>query len=221
MDYPELRAEMVLVGRWLYERGWIPAYDGNFSVALDGGWLLTTPAGRCKGMLRPEELLVVDREGRPRDPESPPASSELLMHLAVYRARPAVAACVHAHPPRAIACTVAGVSLEPAVLPEIILTLGKIPTVPYAMTGTAALGEAITPFMLHHDAVLLDHHGTLAVGATLTEAFHRTEQIEQAATIIINAHQLGAVRRLRKADIEDLLAVRRARGGDPEGEPAR
>ena len=221
MDYPELRAEMVRVGQWLYARGWIPAYDGNFSVALDGGWLLTTPAGRCKGLLQPADLLVVDRAGTPRDADAPPPSSELLMHLAVYRARSDVLACVHAHPPLAIACTVAGVSLEPAVLPEIIITLGKIPTVPYAMTGTPALGEAITPFIAHHDAVLLDHHGTLAVGRTLTEAFHRTEQIEQAATIFINAHQMGAIRRLRKPEIEELLAVRRARGGSSASEPPR
>lgn len=221
MDYPELRAEMVRVGQWLYARGWIPAYDGNFSVALDGGWLLTTPAGRCKGLLQPADLLVVDRAGTPRDADAPPPSSELLMHLAVYRARSDVLACVHAHPPLAIACTVAGVSLEPAVLPEIIITLGKIPTVPYAMTGTPALGEAITPFIADHDAVLLDHHGTLAVGRTLTEAFHRTEQIEQAATIFINAHQMGAIRRLRKPEIEELLAVRRARGGSVASEPPR
>lgn len=221
MDYPELRAEMVRVGQWLYARGWIPAYDGNFSVTLDGGWLLTTPAGRCKGLLQPADLLVVDRAGTPRDPDAPPPSSELLMHLAVYRARSDVQACVHAHPPLAIACTVAGVSLEPAVLPEIIITLGKIPTVPYAMTGTPALGEAITPFIADHDAVLLDHHGTLAVGRTLIEAFHRTEQIEQAATIFINAHQLGAIRRLRKPEIEELLAVRRARGGSSASEPPR
>lgn len=221
MDYPELRAEMVRVGQWLYARGWIPAYDGNFSVALDGGWLLTTPAGRCKGLLQPADLLVVDRAGTPRDADAPLPSSELLMHLAVYRARSDVLACVHAHPPLAIACTVAGVSLEPAVLPEIIITLGKIPTVPYAMTGTPALGEAITPFIADHDAVLLDHHGTLAVGRTLTEAFHRTEQIEQAATIFINAHQMGAIRRLRKPEIEELLAVRRARGGSVASEPPR
>ncbi|MBA3469282.1 MAG: class II aldolase/adducin family protein [Herpetosiphonaceae bacterium] len=221
MEYPELRQQMVAVGQLLYQRGWVPAYDGNFSVALDETWLLTTPAGRCKGLLDPAELIVVDRDGAPRDPTAAPPSTELLMHLAVYRTRPDVLACVHAHPPLAIACTVAGVSLEPAVLPEIILTLGKIPTVPYAMTGTPALGAAIEPFIAHHDAVLLDHHGTLTVGKTLLEAFHRTEQIEQAANIFFNAHQLGAIRRLGRQDIADLLAVRRSRGGDQAAEPAR
>ena len=221
MEDRRLRQQMVAVGQLLYQRGWVPAYDGNFSVVLDETWLLTTPAGRCKGLLDPAELIVVDRDGVPRDPNAAPPSSELAMHLAVYRARPEVLACVHAHPPVAIACTVAGVSLEPAVLPEIILTLGKIPTVPYAMTGTPALGAAIAPFIAHHDAVLLDHHGTLTVGATLFEAFHRTEQIEQAAKIFLHAHQLGAIRRLRRQDTDDLLAVRRARGGDPIGEPVR
>jgi L-fuculose-phosphate aldolase len=221
MDDRALRQEMVAVGQMLYQRGWIPAYDGNFSAVIDETWLLTTPAGRCKGLLSPADLIVVDRDGAPRDPSAAPPSSELLMHLAVYRTRPAVLACVHAHPPLAIACTVAGVSLEPAVLPEIVLTLGKIPTVPYAMTGTPALGAAIAPLIAHHDAVLLDHHGTLTVGSTLFEAFHRTEQIEQAARIMLSAQQLGAIQRLGRQDVEALLAVRRARGGDRESEPTR
>lgn len=221
MDHFELHHEMVRVGQLLYERGWVPAYDGNFSVVLDETWLLTTPAGRCKGLLAPADLIVVDRDGTPRDGAAPPPSSELFMHLAVYRVRPDVRACVHAHPPLAIACTVAGISLEPAVLPEIILTLGKIPTVPYAMTGTPALGEAIAPFIADHDAVLLDHHGTLAVGPTLLDAFHRTEQIEHAAKIVIASHQLGTTRRLRRQDVDDLLALRRARGGTPQREPLR
>ncbi|HEY1016816.1 MAG TPA: class II aldolase/adducin family protein [Herpetosiphonaceae bacterium] len=219
MDESTARDQMVLVGRLLYERGWIPAWDGNFSILLDDQWLLTTPAGVCKGFLAPEQLLVVDREGRPRDAGAASASSELLLHLTVYRERPDVRAAVHAHPPLAIACTVAGVALHPPVLPEILLTLGKIPTVPYAMTGTPALGAAVAPVIAHHDALVLAHHGTLAVGATLLEAFHRTELIEQTAKILINAHQLGAIRRLGRRDAEELLALRRARGGDPLAEP--
>lgn len=218
MDESTARDQMVLVGRLLYERGWIPAWDGNFSIRLDEQWLLTTPAGVCKGFLAPEQLVVVDREGRPRDPGAP-ASSELLMHLTVYRERPDALAAVHAHPPLAIACTVAGVSLHPPVLPEILLTLGKIPTAPYVMTGTPALSAAIAPLIAHHDALVLAHHGTLAIGATLLEAFHRTELIEQTAKILINAHQLGAIRRLPRRDAEELLALRRARGGDPQAEP--
>lgn len=216
-----VKDDMIRVGKLLYERGWIPAYDGNFSVRLDETWILTTPAGKCKGFLNPEDLIVVDRDGQPRDPDAPAPSSELKMHLTVYNTRPDVLACVHAHPPLAVACSVAGVSLEPAVLPEILLTLGKIPTVPYAMTGTQALGDVIAPFITHHDAVVLAHHGTLAVGSSLMHAFHRTEMIEQAAKIFIHAHQLGAVRRLPRTDVDDLLAVRRARGGDPLAEPSQ
>lgn len=221
MDIHSSAEAIIQVSKLLYERGWIPAYDGNISVRLDDSWILTTPAGICKGFMTADQLIVVDRAGNPRDANAPAPSSELKMHLTAYTTRPDVVACVHAHPPLAIACSVAGVSLEPAVLPEILLTLGKIPTVPYAMTGTQALGDAIAPFIAHHDAVILDHHGTLAVGNTVMQAFHRTEMIEQAAKIFIHAHQLGAIRRLHKNDVEDLLAVRRARGGDPLAEPKR
>src|SRR6185369_6158193 len=98
--------------------------------------------------------------------------------------------------------------------PEILLTLGKIPTAPYAMTGTALMGEAIDALIAHHDAIVLDHHGTLTAGTTLRQAYLRTEQIEQAARILLTAHQLGTVQPLAPAAVAELLALRRARGGD-------
>ncbi|WP_110515612.1 class II aldolase/adducin family protein [Herpetosiphon llansteffanensis] len=215
----QYRLEMVQIGRWLYERGWTPSYSGNYSVLLDEQRILTTPTGYCKGLLQPADLIIVDRQGVPLDPQTPLPSSELLMHLAVYAERPDVRACVHAHPPRTIACSIAGVELTQPLLEDIILTLGKIPTVPYARTGTAALGEAIKPFIRDHDALVLDHHGSLTVASSLTKAFHRTEQVEQAATIIATALSIGRLQPLAAEHVADLLAVRRARGGNPKAEP--
>jgi L-fuculose-phosphate aldolase len=218
VDEAALRAEMVRVGRLLYERGLTVANDGNLSARLGEGWLLTTPAGSCKGMLEPGELVVVDMAGRPRDAGQRP-SSELLLHLHVYRRRPDVQAVVHAHPPLAVACTLAGVSLEEPLLPEVIVLLGRIPTAPYARTGTAAMGEAIDALIAHHDAMLLDHHGSLTAGKTLLQAFLRTEQIEQAARILITARMLGGARPLPPGAVGELLELRRAMGFDPGAEP--
>ncbi len=215
----EARALIVAAGRHLFSLGWLPARAGNISLALDDRWLLTTPAGICKGHLHPDDLVVVDREGRPREPLAAPASTELALHLAVYRVRPAVRACVHTHAPNVIACSVAGVSLETPVLPEVILTLGRIPTVPYAMTGTSALAAAVEPVIAYHDAAVLEHHGTVAVGTTLAEAVERTELMEHAAAVLVTAQSLGGIRPLAADHVRALLQLRRSRGGRPESEP--
>lgn len=221
LNEAQARAALVAAGRMVQARGWTPARAGNLSLLLDDGWIVATPAGARKGQLDSADLVVVDRAGQPRDPAALLPSTELQMHLAVYAVRPDVRACVHCHQPLAIACSVAGLSLEPAVLPEIILTLGRIPTVPYAQTGTAALAEAISPLAAHHDALILDHHGSLALGATLEDALCNLELIEHAAEIFLAAHSLGAIRRLPRAASDALLELRRSRGGDPASEPPR
>ncbi|MBO9317110.1 MAG: class II aldolase/adducin family protein, partial [Chloroflexus sp.] len=177
-----LRAEMVLCGRLLYERGLIVAGDGNLSARLPDGSILITPAGLAKGMLNPEDLVVIDHDGQliRGSPERQP-SSERHLHLFVYRHRPDVMACVHAHPPTAVGATLAGVSLAEPILPEALIALGPIPTAPYARTGTAEMGEAIAPFVADHDAILLAYHGAITYGSSLLQAFHRMEQIEHCA----------------------------------------
>ena len=134
-----LRQEIVKIGRLLYDRGLIVAGDGNISARLGEDLLITTPAGACKGMLDADDMVVVDLEGRVRGGVRRP-SSELQMHLAVYRNRADVRAVVHAHPPTAVACTLAGVTMDECVLPEVILTLGSVPTAPFAMTGKDSNG---------------------------------------------------------------------------------
>ena len=210
-----LRHEIVRVGRLLYERGLIVAGDGNISARLDGGLVLTTPSGSCKGMLDPADMVVVDLDGRPRGEGRRP-SSELQMHLAVYRSRPDVQAVVHAHPPIAVACTLAGVRMDECVLPEVILTLGAVPTAPFALTGTIEMFDAIAPFLPHHNAILLTHHGALTVGDTPLRAFMRMEQVEHTARILLAAHQLGGARPLPPERLAQLDELRIKLGGHPE-----
>jgi L-fuculose-phosphate aldolase len=201
------RAEIVAIGRRLYEDRLIVAGDGNLSIRLDEQHILTTPSGMCKGMLAPDDLVIVDLAGNVVEGLRKP-SSELKMHLAAYRARPDVRAVVHAHPPTAVACTLAGVGLDARLLPELVLTLGEVPTAPYALTGTNEVPESIAPLLPNHNAMLLSHHGALTLGATLWEAFMRMEQVEHGAKVLLMARQLGTITPLPSSRLAELDALR-------------
>ncbi|WP_322488355.1 class II aldolase/adducin family protein [Chloroflexus sp.] len=206
-----LRAEMVLCGRLLYDRGLIVAGDGNLSARLPDGTILMTPAGLAKGMLTVDDLVVVDLDGRLiRGAPGRQPSSERYLHLFVYRQRPDVMACVHAHPPTAVGATLAGVNLAEPLLPEALIALGPIPTAPYARTGTPEMGAAIAPFVADHEAILLAYHGALTYGVTLMQAFHRMEQIEHCARTLLAAHLFGGARPLPPERLAELAEVRRA-----------
>jgi L-fuculose-phosphate aldolase len=210
-----LREEICQVGRRLYQRGLIAAGDGNISARLPDGAVLITPAGLCKGELSPVDLVVVDLEGALlRAAPGRRQSSEQLLHLHAYRRRPEVAAIVHAHPPTAVALTLAGVSMAEPLLPEALLALGPVPTAPYARTGTAEMGAAIDAVVGDHDAMLLSHHGGLTLAATPTAAYFLMEQVEHCAKIIHAAHLLGPVVPLPPARVAELHALRaRIRAG--------
>jgi len=203
----EYRQQMVDTGQKMYQRGLVAATDGNISVRLDGERLLITPSGVCLGEMRPENQVVVDRQGRPADAEQRP-SSELPMHLEVYRQRPDVGAVIHAHPPLATAFTVAGISLAQCVIPEVVLTMGTIPTTHYATPSTEKGREAVRELIRTHDALILDRHGTLTVGPDLTGAYHRLEKVEHAAQVTLAARQLGNIRTLPPEEVKRLEAMR-------------
>jgi len=210
----ELRQEMVRVGRLLWERGYVAATDGNLSARLGSDRLLVTPSGVSKGFLSEHELAVIGLEegGQARGPaltgRACRPSSEILMHLEVYRQRPDVCAVVHAHPPAAIAFSIAGVSLARCVLPEVVITLGGIPTTEYATPGTPEVSESIRQALRSYDALVLAHHGSLTVGKTLWEAYLLLEKVEQTAQITLAAQQLGRVHTLPPEAVQKLAAKR-------------
>ena len=204
-----LREEICHVGRRLYQRGLIAAGDGNISARLADNTILITPAGLCKGELAPDDLAVVDLEGQLlRAAPGRRQSSEQLLHLHVYRRRPDIHACVHAHPPTAVALTLVGVSMAEPLLPEAMLALGPVPTAPYARTGTAEMGHAIDALVADHDAILLSHHGGLTLADTPTAAYFLMEQIEHCARILHAAHAIGAPRHLPLERLAELVALR-------------
>lgn len=197
--------EIVAVGRRLYERGLVAGSEGNISVRLEGGRLLTTPSGVCKGFLEPDGLVVTDPGGRPLGGGRP--SSELKMHLEIYARRGDVRAVVHAHPPTATGFAIAGRPLDECVVPEVIATLGWVPIVPYGTPSTAEVAERIAPYVATHDALLLANHGAVTYGPNLSGATNAMESIEQAARSLLVAHQLGEVRRLSRSEVDRLMAI--------------
>lgn len=215
-----LRRELCDAARTLYDRGLIGPLDGNLSARVGERSLLCTPSGSHKGELRPEALVKLTLDGRVVTPGGRP-SSELLMHLAIYRARPEVAAVVHAHPPCAVGLTVAGVSLEKPVVPEILFALGVVPNVPYSSPTTAEVPAAIAEVLRRADAFMLARHGSVVLCDTPRDGVIMTETIEHTAKITLAARVAGGATPLPDAEISKLLRLSEAaRGKGPERDDA-
>ncbi|MCG3121441.1 MAG: L-fuculose phosphate aldolase [bacterium] len=206
MTEHSLRQQICEVGRRMYEKNFVASNDGNISVRLAANRILTTPTGVSKGFMAPESMVIVDLEGRVLSTGKP--SSEIPMHLFVYRERPEVQAVVHAHPLHATGFAAAGLSLEDCVTAEIIVTLGSIPLAPYGTPSTPKLPETLRPFIHHNDAFLLANHGAVTVGKDLWEAYYKMERLEHYAHIIFISRQLGGEKILPKEQVQELLALR-------------
>jgi L-fuculose-phosphate aldolase len=203
-----LRADIVEVGRRLYARGYTASNDGNISVRLGANRLLMTPKGVCKGFMTPDLMCITDLDGRKLQGERDP-SSEMLMHLEVYRQRDDVQAVVHAHPPIATGFAVAGIPLTRAVLAEVLTTLGSIPIAEYATPSTRELPDAVAKYIKAHDGMLLANHGALTVGADLFSAYFKMETIEHFAKISLVARLLGRENLISR---EEVLRLQELRG---------
>jgi L-fuculose-phosphate aldolase len=202
-----LRADIVEVGRRMYNRGYTASNDGNISVRLGTDRLLMTPKSVCKGFMTPDMMCVTDLDGRKLQGDRDP-SSEMLMHLEVYRQRPDVQAVVHAHPPTATGFAVAGIPLDRAVLAEVLTTLGSIPIAEYATPSTSELPEAVRQYIKAHDGMLLANHGALTVGADLYSAYYKMETIEHFAHISLVARMLGRENLISREEVLRLQGLR-------------
>jgi L-fuculose-phosphate aldolase len=210
MDEQTARREIVRVGQLMYERSYVVSSDGNVSVRLDDGRIVATPTMTCKGRMTEDSLAVTDGEGQPLNDRR--ASSELAMHLLIYRERADVKAVCHAHPPHGTAFAVAGLAIDQPILSEVILTLGCVPLADYGTPSTTELTEAMQPLVKHHNALLMANHGAVAYGANLWQAFDRLETLEHTAKIAILSRMLGGSKNLPADSIEKLINVREAAG---------
>src|SRR6476620_341067 len=203
----QYRREIVLFGKALHERGYVAAMDGNLSVRLDDRRILATPTSMCKGMMKPSDLVIVDMEGRRLEGRRD-VSSEIAMHLLIYRLRPDVQGVVHAHPPTATGFAAAGMALNQPLVCEVVIGLGQIPLAPYGTPGTPELAETLKPLIPDFDAILMANHGVVAYGTDLQSAYMKMETVEHFAQITLVTHLLGKQQPLDVSHLEKLLAVR-------------
>lgn len=202
-----LRKEIVEAGKRVYDRGYVASNDGNISARIDDERILITPTGVSKGFMKPEDLIIVDMEGKLVNGKKK-QSSESNMHIQIYNDRPDVLSVCHAHPPYSTGFAVAGIPLDKMLLPEVVISLGIIPVVEYGTTGTDELYGMISKYIKDYDAFLLANHGALTVGTSVTNAYHKMETLEHAAHIEFIARQIGKVKELNKKQTEQLIGLR-------------
>ena len=214
-----IRQEMCEIGKRVYERGMVAANDGNFSVKLGENEYLCTPTGVSKGFMTPECICRIDAEGKLLEKNGAfRPSSEMKMHMRVYRERPDVLAVVHAHPPYATTFAAAGIPLEQPILAEAVLTLGRVPVAGYGTPSTQEVPDVVAEYLPFYDAMLLANHGALAYGPSLMNAYYKMESLEFYARILYQTQCLGTVHEL-SAQVEDIYEIRR-NSGMPGRHPA-
>lgn len=217
MNIQALRREIAEFSQRIWEKGWVANHDGNLTVRGDGGRLLATPTAVSKGAIREADILLLDGDtgavisgaGRP--------FSELYMHQEIYRCRPDVTAVIHAHPPVLCSFAVAGVEVDPAIMPEPVVSLGpRIPLAPPVLPGSVQAKHQLRALAKLFDVILLGNHGPVAAGADLEQAFLRLELAEHVADIQQRATWLGGAQRIPERFMEPLRKSRRKAGLGPE-----
>jgi len=203
----ELREDIVEIGRLVYQKGWVAANDGNITIRMGRDRILATPTGVSKGMMKPEDLIVVDMKGNKIEGRKE-RTSEILMHITIYEMRPDIFSVVHAHPPVATGFAAAGRPLNLALLPEVIIGLGCVPLADYGLPGTPALTEPMLPYIPKYEAIMMGNHGAVCYGEDVYKAFFRMETVEHFARISLVAELLGGPTVLPRLEVDKLLDSR-------------
>lgn len=201
------REEIVRYGRMLHEHGFVAAMDGNLSVRLKDNRVLVTPTCLSKGAMKPADMVIVDLNGE-RVSGRRNVTSEIGMHLLIYRTRQDVMAIVHAHPPTATGFAAAGIALTEPLVCEVVMGLGCIPLARYGTPGTSELAQTLEPYVPDYDAILMSNHGVVTYGDTLEHAYMKMETVEHFAQIALVTHLLGRQQPLQQTEIEKLLLAR-------------
>ncbi len=210
MEESLARKTIIEIGKLMYERSYVVSSDGNVSIRLDENRVIASPTMTGKGRMTEESLAITDMDGKPLNDKK--ASSELAMHLLIYKMRPDVKAVCHAHPPHGSAFAVAGLAIDQPILSEVILTLGCVPLTDYGTPSTSELTDALIPYVTHHNALLMANHGAVAYGDDLWQAFDRLETLEHTAKIAILSRALGGATNLPSDAVEKLIHIREKAG---------
>lgn len=213
MTEAEIKQQICDIGKRIYDRGMVASNDGNISVKISDNEFLCTPTGVSKGFMTPEYICKVDRDGKVIEAnEGFRPSSEIKMHMRVYRERPDVKSVVHAHPMYATAFAIAGIPLTQPIMPEAVIALGEVPIAEYGTPSTEEIPDAVSKYLQSYDAVLLANHGALSLSDSLLNAYHKMESVEFYAQLLFLARQLGGPKELTKEQVERLYDIRRQFG---------
>ncbi len=212
-DAEQLKTEICDIGRRVYNKGFAAANEGNISVRFGDDQVLCTPTMHSKGFLEPADICTVDMTGR-QIAGARKRTSEVQLHLEIYRQRPDIRAVVHCHPPHATAFAIAREPIPQCVLPEAEVFLGEVPIAPYATPGGQAFADTITPFLKQSKVIILANHGTVSFDQTVERAFWWTEILDAYCRILILTRSLNGFHYLSTGEARELLAVKKLWGID-------
>lgn len=203
----KIKQEICDVGHKLYTKGFAAANDGNISYRIGENEVLCTPTMVSKGFLKPDDICKVDLTGK-QLAGTKKRTSEVLLHLEIYKLDPTVKSVVHCHPPHATAFAVAGEPIPTCILPEVEVFLGNIPMTVYETPGGPAFAETIKPFVKNSKVALLKNHGTVSWGESADRAYWWTEILDAYCRILLLSKQIGRVERLSVPKVEELLDLK-------------
>src|SRR3954469_25671775 len=215
----KLREQMCDVGRRIWLKGFCAGNEGNHSFRLSEDRILCTPSLISKGNLKPDDMCIVDLNGKQISGKRK-RTSEILLHLAIYKQRADAKAVIHSHPPHATAFAVAGVELHTCIHPEAEVFLGPVRTAKYVTPGDTRLGESIAPYIKESNTILLGNHGVVCYGPDLEDAYYKLEIVDAYARILLLTKQLGSIRPLEGGEMKELLDLKKRFGMyDPRTAP--
>ena len=203
----KIKEQMCDIGRRIWIKGFCAGNEGNHSYRIGENRVLCTPTGISKGNLKPDDICTVDLEGK-QVAGKLKRTSEILLHLAIYKARPDIKAVVHSHPPHATAFAIANVELPTCIHPEAEVFLGAVKTAKYVTPGDTRLGESILPYVKDSNAILLQNHGTVTFDKDLEGAYYKLEIVDAYSRILLLAKQIGSIRPLDAQEMKELLDLK-------------
>ena len=216
-----LKEQLCDIGRRIWLKGFCAGNEGNHSYRIGENRFLCTPTGISKGNLKPDDMCIVDMEGK-QVAGKRKRTSEILLHLAIYKERDDVRAVIHSHPPHATAFAVADVELPTCIHPEAEVFLGPVKTAPYVTPGDKRLGESILPYVKDSNTILMGNHGVVCFHADLEYAYYQLEIVDAYARILLLTKQLGNVNTLNSGEMVELIKLKERFGfADPRMEDAK
>jgi L-fuculose-phosphate aldolase len=211
MNLHQLKLEICDIGRRIYNKGFAAGNDGNISYRLSDKEVLCTPTFISKGFMQPDDLCIVDMEGKQLSGKRK-RSSEILLHLTILRERPDVRSVVHCHPPHATAFAVAREPIPQCVLPEIEVFLGDVPITRYETPGGQKFADTVLPFVQKTNIMILANHGTVSCGETVEKAYWWTEILDAYCRILLLAKDLGKINYFTEGETRELLDLKQKLG---------